>query len=172
MFRLQVNWLLRWPFTLMIWLLSYSHLGVILSSKGTLGNVQKQIFVIRTGVLWACSQQRPVRSCWTSWHAQKSPHHITCLKTSIVLKRRNLSHCEMMADHAVSSSTQVTHSRGNKSVKASGGCRNSASRRSEHSENQLPWKTLSQSLPPHPEHFNLGGCAQEEPYSLTWNHGQ
>ena len=48
-----------------------------------------------------------------------------------------------MADHVVSSSAQMTHSHGNKSVKAPGGCRNSAGRRSEHSENQLPGKTFS-----------------------------
>lgn len=50
----------------------------------------------------------------------------------------------MMADHVVSSSAQMTHSHGNKSVKAPGGCR--AGRRSEHSENQHPWKTFSLSL--------------------------
>lgn len=53
-------------------------------------------------------------------------------------------HCEMMADHVVSSSSQMTHSCGNKSVKAPGGCRDSAGRRSEHSENQLPGKTFSE----------------------------
>lgn len=106
----------------MIGLHSYSHLGVILSPKGTFDNVQKHFLVIRT---WGCYGHLVSRGQLEmllnilKCVGQPSPHHLA-QNVNSAEDEKPVLHCMMVTDHVVHSSAQMIHSHGSKSAKARG----------------------------------------------------